>query len=307
MGQRTLVFDVETTGLASYDRVVSIAGVWCDGLEPTPEHFYLVFNPKKRCHPKAAEAHGLKDWWLRYQPPFEDFASDLRLMFDRADLVVGHNVAFDVRMINHEFEKADEPPLNVPTFCTMEAFRARFPGQSANLDACLAEIGMSRSTNTHSALEDSILTMNLYRWLHGKTESCAPSSPLLQATNAVAIPKDVLWANQVDSTPAWIPCPNPPESVKARLAEIGIDVQGFPPRAVRLLLAARKYALALDGRTAAAESPDQIRGLVCALADSPEFAEPLREWARWAWGRPNPQVPHDELRTFAEELLHGLV
>lgn len=307
MGQRTLVFDVETTGLASYDRVASIAGVWCDGLEPTGEHFYLVFNPKKRSHPMALAAHGLKDWWLRYQPPFENFASELRLTFDGAELVVGHNVGFDVRMINREFEKADEPPLNAPTFCTMEAFRAKSPGRSANLDACLAAIGLSRSANTHSALEDSILTMSLYRWLNGKALSDTLPSPLSQPSNVVAIPKEVLWADQVDSTPVWLSGPKPPESVNACLAELGIDVQGFSPRNVRQLLAARGYALALERRMPAHESPEEIRGLVCALADSPEFAETLREWSRWAWGRSNPQVPHDELRAFAEEMAHGLV
>lgn len=304
MGKQTLIFDVETTGLASYDRVVSIAGVWCDGLEPTGEHFYLVFNPKKASHPAAAAAHGLSDWWLRYQPAFEEHALALRDAFDRADLVVGHNVGFDIRMISHEFAKCGLQELSTQFYCTMAVFRARAPGPRANLDFCLDHIGLSRSTSVHSAFEDSFLTMNLYRWLHDTTAHCAPPSPLPAPSNAVNVPKEIVWADRVDSTPSWQPCPAPPESVIALLAELGIEVTGHSPRTARMLLAAHDYALMLAKRTP--EADGQIRGLICALADADGFQEPLMEWSRWAWGRRNPQLPHDALRSYAEEVLAGL-
>jgi len=301
VGKRTLVFDVETTGLASYDRLVSIAGVWCDGLASTGEHFYLVFNPKKSCHPMAAAAHGLADWWLRYQPPFERHAAKLRDIFARADLVVGHNVGFDIRMLNHEFEKCGTPELNTEWFCTMRAFRDHAPGHRATLDACLSAIGLSRATNTHSAFEDTFLTMNLYRWLKGEKTFCPAPSPWPAPTNAAMIPKQVVWADMIDAGKSC----QPPESIIASLAHLGIDVTGHSAHTVRMLLAAYEYANILVRRTAHEESRDQIRMLVCSLADSPEFADMLKDWSRWSWGRTNPQIPHDELREFAEAELLG--
>jgi DNA polymerase-3 subunit epsilon len=304
VGTRTLIFDVETTGLASYDRVVSVAGVWCDGLEPTQEHFYFVFNPRKSCHPMAAAAHGLADWWLRFQPPFECHAAEMRAMFERADLVVGHNVGFDIRMMNHEFGKCGAPELTVDWFCTMQAFRQQSAGP-ANLDACLSSIGLSRSTSTHSAFEDTFLTMNLYRWLKGEKTCCPAPSPLPPPTNVAAVPKHVAWADRVDAMPNGLPCSPTPECVIATLARLGIDVAGHSARTTRMLLAAHDYAAVLVRRTPAEESRDQIRMLICSLADSPEFADMLREWSRWSWGRPNPQIPHDALREFAEDVLAG--
>ena len=304
MGGRTLIFDVETTGLAAYDRVISLAGIWCDGIEPTGEDFYLVFNPGKLSHPAAAAAHGLADWWLRYQPVFACHADDLAEAFARADLVVGHNVGFDLRMMNHEFGKCGAGEIAAPFYCTMQGFQARLPGERANLDSCLAHIGMKRSARVHSAYEDAFLTMNLYRWLNGG--SPRPSAPARLPSNGVAPPPEVAWAVAVDSTGSGQPCPPPPEQVVAMLAQWGIDITGHSPRTVRKMLAAHDYALML-ARRIPAESQAQIRALICALADAEDFREPLLEWSRWAWGRSNPQLPRNALRRFAEEMMAALV
>ncbi len=307
VGCRTLIFDVETTGLAAYDRVVSIAGIWCDGAEPTGEHFHLVFNPGKASHPAAAAAHGLADWWLRYQPAFERHALELRAQFDRADLVAGHNVGFDIRMMNHEFAKCGLHEIGGPSACTMQGFRERVPDGRSNLDSCLNHIGLKRAGSFHSAFEDAFLTMNLYRWLDGCTGHCPLPSPLPQPSNAVSVPKAVAWADRVDATPNWRRCPDPPESVIAMLADLGIEVAGHSPRTARRLLAAHDYAVMLARRTPEAERSGQLRGLICALADADAFQEPLVEWSRRSWGRPNPQLPRDALRHFAEQMLAGLV
>ncbi len=304
MAKQTLIFDVETTGLAAYDRVVSIAGIWCDGLEPTGEHLHLVFNPGKPSHPAAAAAHGLQDWWLRFQPAFKTQAGALRAAFERADLVVGHNVGFDLRMMNHEFGKCGSFEIAAPAFCTMQAFRGR-TGGGASLDAALAHIGMRRTARAHNAFEDSFLTMNLYRWLEGCEERRALPPLLPPPSNAVRVPREVAWADLVDCTPRGSRCPAAPESVLAALAELGIEVTGQSPRTARLLLAARDYVRVLAKRAPGADG--QMRGLICALADADAFEEPLVEWSRWAWGRSNPHLPHNALRQFAEEMLAALV
>jgi DNA polymerase-3 subunit epsilon len=299
VGKQTLIFDVETTGLAAHDRVVSIAGVWCDGAEPTGEHFHLVFNPGKPSHPAAAAAHGLADWWLRYQPHFETHADKLRDTFVRAELLVGHNVGFDIRMMNHEFAKCGDFELTAPLYCTMQAFRERACASRASLDAALEHIGLKRLAPAHSAFEDSFLTMNLYRWLQG----CAPVAvpPIPAPTNAARVPNEVVWADEVDGTPHGCRCPPPPESVIVKLAALGIEVAGHSPRTARQLLAAHDYAQVLANRMAV--TGGQLRGLICALADADDFHEPLVEWSRRSWGRPHPQLPHGALRSFAEEML----
>jgi DNA polymerase-3 subunit epsilon len=305
VGKQTLIFDVETTGLAVHDRVVSIAGIWCDGVEPTGEHLHLVFNPGRPSHPAAAAAHGLADWWLRFQPAFKHHAGELRDAFARADLVVGHNVGFDVRMMNHEFGKCGDFAIAAPTFCTMAAFRTRVPEGRASLDAALLHIGLKRAAPAHSAFEDSFLTMNLYRWLEGCEERRPVPAALPAPSNVVRVPREIAWADLVDGTPLGSKCPAAPEPVLATLAELGIEVMGHSPRTARLLLAAHDYALVLAKRMPGVDS--QMRALVCALADADAFHEPLVEWSRWSWGRKHPQLPNNALRAFAEEMLAALV
>lgn len=305
MGKRTLVFDVETTGLATYDRVVSIAGVWCDGLDLTAQHFYFVFNPKRASHPMAFAAHGLPDWWLRFQPAIAEYIPYLYGQFSSAELVVGHNVSFDLRMLGQEFAKANAAFPNVAYFCTMQAFRQRAPAQPATLEACASVIGLGRTANTHSAFEDTFLAMNLYRYLNGRKDCYALPSPFPMPSNIVAVPERVIWANRIDSTPADQDCPAVPDSVAALLAQVGIDVTGQPPRTVRDLLAAYEFASMVAHKATGKGNPDRLHTLVLALANG-EAAESVREWSRWAWGRPNPRVPYDDLRAFAEQVLAGL-
>lgn len=305
MGERTLVFDVEATGLAASDRVVSIAGVWCNGFEPTGEQFYFVFNPQKASHPAAA--HGLADWRLRFQPPFAQHADGLSQAFARADLVVGHNVGFDLRMMNHEFATCGGFEILAPTYCTMQNFQARHQGERADLDSCVARMKMKRTGTAQSAYEDAFLAMNLYRWLGGCAERTTPPSPLPEPANAVGVPREVVWADEVDATPNGCSCPPAPEQVAAVLAQWEIVIAGHSPRTARMMLAAHDYAAMLVARTQPSQTREQMRALICALADADDFREPLLEWSRWSWGRLNPPVPRNALRHYAEELLASLV
>jgi DNA polymerase-3 subunit epsilon len=251
----------------------------------------------------AIAAHGLQDWWLRYQPVFQSHAQMLHGQFQAAELLVGHNVDFDVRMINHEFGKADFPAVERPTYCTMQAYRERGLYGSSTLDACLSQLGLCRSGKLHCALEDVLLTTNLFRWLKGNKDHLPIPVPLPNPENAAAIPEEVDWANAVDTAVTADESPKPPQCVGDMLTRYGIGTVGLPPHQIRTLLAACEYAIVLARRTPEHETDRQIRNLIRTLCDHPTFACVVRDWSRWAWGRPNPQIPRDELRAFAEEVL----
>lgn len=306
MASKTLIFDVETTGTGAHDRVVSLAGLWCDGLEPLSENIYLVFNPQIKCREEAAKIHGLPDWWLRYQTPFASHASELRKKFSEAKLLVGHNIGFDLRMINHEFAKTGEPPLNNATFCTMQAFREREPSRHYNLDACSSFIGLRRSTNTHNAFEDTFLTMGLYRWLNGENEPIPPP-PFPPPSNAAPIPDEVIWADQIDQIAQGNACPPPPSSVVCFLSSLGFDVNTLEPHLVRMYLAARGYACVIAKKNAPDGIDKRTGDLIIALANNREFTECLRDWSHWDWGRATRRVHHDALREFAIRFLDDAI
>lgn len=171
LADRMAFVDVETTGLYSSDRVVSLGVVELNGSalrqgRLDAELTHLIFDPGKKSHPQAEAVHGYDDWLLRHQEGFQDYAELLRPRLEKADIIVAHNASFDERFIRQEFDGAGIT-LNAPSFhCTMQQYRRAHQGRSG-LDAVLGRMGLSRKGSRHGALEDAWLAMCVYLWLAG--------------------------------------------------------------------------------------------------------------------------------------------
>ena len=166
-GHEVVVFDCETTGVGFHDRVVSLGAIAL-GPDLRPREFlHLVFNPGRPSHPAARRVHGLSDEYLARQPDFGAHAEELRRFF-RARVLAAHNLAFDLRMLNGEFERVGLPALRgkVGRYCTMLEIRRRYPQHPASLDYVCGMLGLQRSGAVHGALEDAMLAMNVLRFLH---------------------------------------------------------------------------------------------------------------------------------------------
>ena len=164
---RTILFlDVETTGLLNRDRIVAFGGLKLR-LEPPGEivALHLVFNPQRRCAPRAVELHGFDDQTLSGQDIFDAYAAPLRAWCGDADLIVAHNLAFDLRFLNAAFAAQGLAALSGATHCTMLDYRARGEG-SAALDSILPRLGLARR-GRHGAIEDAWLCMQVFLWSRG--------------------------------------------------------------------------------------------------------------------------------------------
>jgi DNA polymerase III subunit epsilon len=162
--------DVETTGLANHDRIVSFGGIGMisrDLAKGCPAYLYLVFNPGTENHRAAEQIHGFSDSALRLQDPFAVHAADIGRFLTSYELVVAHNAAFDLRFINREMTFSGLPALKGPVYCTMKGYRALDLGGSAALSAVCRHIKLARSDDLHDAIEDAWLAMQIYLWLHG--------------------------------------------------------------------------------------------------------------------------------------------
>jgi DNA polymerase III epsilon subunit-like protein len=162
--------DVETTGLRSSDRIVSL-GAWrvntsdLAGEKIAPECIHLIFDPGTRSHPRAEEVHGYSDWTLSHQEPFSIHAALVHDFLSTADLVIAHNANFDLEFIDREYRLLGQSGPKLRSYCTMNGFRqSALPG-SASLNAICQNLGLRRIGNKHGALEDAWLSLMIYLWL----------------------------------------------------------------------------------------------------------------------------------------------
>ena len=158
--------DIETTGLRSHDRIVSVAVVLLKKEDVEVGRVNLsvlhrIYNPGMKCHPQAEKVHGHSDWLLRHQPFFIEEAAEISEFIGRGGLVCCHNAAFDLAFVARELEHAGVPPLKAPSFCTMNEYRRRYSG-SASLGNLASQLNLKRAGDRHSALEDVLLTINVF-------------------------------------------------------------------------------------------------------------------------------------------------
>jgi len=165
--KRLSFIDVETTGLFSSDRIVSIGVIACDQTEMTDaggsiRYSHLIFDPGKKSHPKAEAVHGYDDWVLRHQERFETHAKVLFDLINGTNLVVAHNASFDISFIDREFELAGLGKITAPYFCTMQRYRELgLPGR-ASLSEIAKHFDIGSQNAFHDALSDAWMAMRLY-------------------------------------------------------------------------------------------------------------------------------------------------
>ena len=168
--QKLLFVDVETTGLTYDDRVITLGYVELDldalqngGNAASTGH--MIFNPGRPSNPFAAAVHGYDDWTLKYQPEFSIHAEHLLAPFERADLVIAHNAAFDERFLRTEFSLCGHTLAPSRFQCTMRAYKTRH-ARPGGLDKVLDHMGLKGRGKLHGALEDAWLCMRVWLWLN---------------------------------------------------------------------------------------------------------------------------------------------
>ncbi len=125
-----LFFDTETTGVdVRKDRVVELAWLLCSPDGKTILEETRLIKPEGFVIPEeAAKIHGITTQIADEEG--EDFIEVIKKFlpaFHSADLIVGHNVLYDIEIIKSECSRfnVDSSILNVkPRFCTMNQLTA---------------------------------------------------------------------------------------------------------------------------------------------------------------------------------------
>ncbi|TQK43682.1 DNA polymerase III epsilon subunit [Streptomyces sp. SLBN-118] len=154
------VVDVETTGLARDDRIISAAVYRLDALGDVEDHWYTLVNPER--DPGPVWIHGLTSDVLEGAPLFGDIAEEFSERLD-GRVLVAHNAIFDWSMIAREYARASATAPTRQRLCTIALSKElRLPLPNHKLESLAAHFGVVQQ-RAHHALDDARVLAEAFR------------------------------------------------------------------------------------------------------------------------------------------------
>ncbi len=126
-----LFFDTETTGLTP-GRIVQLSYVMTDGKTAIPKNFFFAVE---YVEPSASLVNGFTPENLAILSNGHTFSTDIDEIYDdfcRADLIVAHNVQFDINFLIAEFNYQDRQFVYNESLDTMKVFTPIMKMERAN-------------------------------------------------------------------------------------------------------------------------------------------------------------------------------
>ncbi|WP_285515543.1 DEDDh family exonuclease [Streptomyces sp. NBRC 14336] len=154
------VVDVETTGLARDDRIISAAVYRLDARGEVEDHWYTLVNPER--DPGPVWIHGLTSEMLKGAPLFPDIAEEFSArLADR--VLVAHNAVFDWQMIAREYARAQREAPVRQRLCTIALSKELgLPLPNHKLESLAAHFGVVQQ-RAHHALDDARVLAEAFR------------------------------------------------------------------------------------------------------------------------------------------------
>ncbi|MGW7352680.1 DEDDh family exonuclease [Streptomyces sp. NPDC054784] len=154
------VVDVETTGLAPGDRIVSAGVYQLDARGAVEDHWYTPVNPLR--DPGPTWIHGLTAEVLADAPLFTDIADDFADRL-RGRVLVAHNALFDWSMIAREYTRAQRTAPVRQRLCTIALSKElALPLPNHKLESLAAHYGVTQR-RAHHALDDARVLAETFR------------------------------------------------------------------------------------------------------------------------------------------------
>jgi DNA polymerase III subunit epsilon len=154
------VVDVETTGLARDDRIISAAVYRLDARGQVEDHWYTLVNPER--DPGPVWIHGLTSEVLADAPLFQEVAEEFSArLADR--VLVAHNAVFDWQMIAREYARARREAPVRQRLCTIALSKELgLPLANHKLETLAAHFGVVQQ-RAHHALDDARVLAEAFR------------------------------------------------------------------------------------------------------------------------------------------------
>ncbi len=162
------VVDLETTGSSfkDGDRIIQI-GIVLIEQGAIIESFETKLNPQRSISPIIQNITGISNKMVVRAPYFEDVAPVIHQLLEGC-VFIAHNILFDYRFLNDEFERVGLKPLTLKGIDTVQLAQTLLPTSSSYSLGELAESLHIKLDNPHNALQDAYATAELYLYLEKK-------------------------------------------------------------------------------------------------------------------------------------------
>ncbi|NOU70135.1 3'-5' exonuclease [Paenibacillus sp. LMG 31458] len=159
-----VVFDLETTGFSPYngDEIISFGGVSVIGGEVQSNHtFYSTVNPKRKIPDEIVTLTGITNEMAADAPELIGVLSDF-LEFVGQRILVAHATGHDKNFLNSALWRTSKVSLSHRVLDIMMIAKWLMPKRkNLSLDSLLHAYDIP-VTNRHHALEDSLMTAQLW-------------------------------------------------------------------------------------------------------------------------------------------------
>jgi DNA polymerase-3 subunit epsilon len=171
---RVVCFDTETTSNFN-GYAVSIALILYNiDEEKVEDSFYQLINPLADISYDAQEVHGISYDDIKNEETFESLEKRISSFFERSDMIVGHNIDFDLKVIEREYDRLNKlnPSTFQPYFCTMkmgketvQALDVRGKLKDPRLEEAVTYFNIPEKGDYHNALVDTEMCLEVFKHL----------------------------------------------------------------------------------------------------------------------------------------------
>ncbi|MBR1752078.1 MAG: type I-E CRISPR-associated endoribonuclease Cas2 [Ruminococcus sp.] len=161
------VIDVETTGITDDDRIIELGALKIREGEIS-ESLSILIDPQMKISKEITALTGITDEMILAQGISSKEAMTRFIEFVGEDILIGHNIRFDLKYIQKQIKQAGIPALKNRTEDTMKlAKKKEFIPEGYSLASVCKHYGITE-IQQHRALEDCRLTQRIYEKLKKK-------------------------------------------------------------------------------------------------------------------------------------------
>lgn len=171
-----LAIDLETTGLKRTSaRIVEIAILTLDEALEAEAHYVTLVNPGMLIPADATDIHGIKDADVATAPLFASIAHRVQRALDAAPAYVGHNLEFDLDILDVELRRCKLPGVD-PTKLRIDSLQLERKINSHRLGDLVKRYGINMGEGWHRAGHDALASTMILKAQLARHANDLPSS-----------------------------------------------------------------------------------------------------------------------------------